>query len=291
VSIGFSIVVPFGNSIDYDDDWAGSNVATSASLHALHALHTLQAMSYRINEQFTVGFGISVNQTEVEQDLVILGMDASLAADDVAYGWTAGALYEFSSANRIGAVYRSQVDFDLTGEAQIGPLSGGAAMNWENPASLVVSGFHQVSDNTSMLWDIGRTFYSEFETTTVSLSDLPPALSNLNLHRNWQDANRFAVGTHYQLNETVILQAGYAFDESPVETPDRSADLPLDDIQRLTAGVIYKLNLNTDLALGIEYADLGKPELTASDDPMFSSPNGRYDNSATAASVSVNYRF
>jgi hypothetical protein len=73
---------------------------------------------------------------------------------------------------------------------------------------------------------------------------------------------------------TVILQAGYAFDESPVEALDRSADLPLDDNQRLTAGVIYKLN--TDLALGIQYADLGDPELTASDDPMFSSPNGRF---------------
>ncbi|MFT6974937.1 MAG: long-chain fatty acid transport protein [Bermanella sp.] len=290
VSIGFSIVVPFGNSIDYDDDWAGSNVATSASLQTLQAM---PAMSYRINEQFTVGFGMSVNQTEVEQDLSIalgpFSMDASLAADDVAYGWTAGALYEFSSANRIGAVYRSQVDFDLTGQAQLAADTGGAAMNWENPASLVVSGFHQVSDKTSLLWDIGRTFYSEFKETNVVLSDLP--LDSLNLHRNWIDANRFAVGTHYQLNETVILQAGYAFDESPVETADRSADLPLDDIQRLTAGVIYKLNLNTDLALGIEYADLGKPELTASDDPMFSSPNGRYDNRATAASVSVNYRF
>ncbi len=290
LSLGFSVVVPFGNSIDYDDDWAGSNVATSANLQTVQAM---PALAYRINKQLSVGFGITANQTDVQQDLSMsmgpMTMDASIEAGDLAYGWTSGALYELSSSHRIGAVYRSQVDFNLTGDAELGASTGTASMNWENPASLVISGFHQVSDNTSLLWDIGRTFYSEFEQTNVALTDLP--LDTLELHRNWADANRYAVGTLYQLNDTITLQAGYAFDESPVDTVDRSADLPLDDIQRITAGVNYKLNLKTDLAFGIEYADLGSPELQDSGDPLFSSPEGEYENSATAASFSINYQF
>lgn len=290
VSLGFSIVVPFGNAIDYDDDWAGSNVATSASLQTIQAM---PALAYRVNPQISVGFGITANQTDVEQDLTMsfgpMSMGATIEADDLAYGWTAGALYELSNEHRVGAVYRSQVDFDLTGTAHLGNDSGDASMNWENPASFVISGFHQVSGKTSLLWDIGRTFYSAFEQTTVSLEGLP--LDSLNLHRNWEDANRYAIGAQYELSDIITLQAGYAFDESPVDTPDRSADLPLDDIQRFTAGLNYTLTTKTDLALGIEYADLGSPELIASDDPLFSSPNGKYENSATAASFSINYRF
>ncbi len=290
ISFGFSVVVPFGNSIDYDEDWTGSNVATSAHLQTVQAM---PAMSYRINEQLSVGFGITANQTDVEQNLSMslgpMTTDASIEASDLAYGWTSGVLYELSSSHRFGAVYRSQVDFDLSGDAELGTSTGTASMNWENPASFVISGFHQVSDRTNLLWDIGRTFYSAFEQTDVALTGLP--LESLELHRNWVDANRYAVGAHYQLNETVTLQAGYAFDESPVETEDRSADMPLDDIQRMTVGVNYKLNLQTHFAFGIEYADLGTPELTESDDPLFSSPKGQYDNSATAASFSINYQF
>lgn len=290
VSFGFSVVVPFGNAIDYDDDWAGSNVATSAHLQTVQAM---PALSYRINEQLSVGFGVTANQTNVQQDLSMslgpMTMNASIEASDLAYGWTSGVLYELSNTHRIGAVYRSQVDFDLTGNAELGTSTGTATMNWENPASFVISGFHQVSERTSLLWDIGRTFYSVFEQTHVALTNLP--LDTLELHRNWIDANRYAVGAHYQLNDAVTLQAGYAFDESPVDTLDRSADMPLDDIQRMTLGMNYKLSLNTHLAFGIEYADLGTPDLTKSDDPLFSSPEGEYDNHATAASFSINYQF
>ena len=116
-------------------------------------------------------------------------------------------------------------------------------------------------------------------------------LDNIELDRHWQDANRYAIGTHYQLSEDIILQAGFSLDESPVSKADRSVELPLDEIKRYTLGTLYQLNSSVGLGFGLEYADLGDAETQTSDDPLFASPAGSYDNSAVAASFSMNYQF
>jgi len=291
LSAGFAFVVPFGNSIDYDDDWAGSNIATYASLQTLQAM---PSVAYRFNDQVSLGFGLTINETSVEQELTMQlnprlpSMDVALEADSLDYGWTLGGLYEFDNNHRIGFVYRSMIESDLSGEGTLSDTTYDTTLNWENPASLVVSGYHQLNNQTAFLWDVGRTFYSEFEVTNVHVE----GLMDLELHRNWQDANRYAIGAHYQLNESLTLQAGYSFDESPVETEDRNADLPLDDIQRYTVGAMYQLNPNTSLGLGLEYADLGSPRIEHNpDDGLFAAPSGEYDNQAIATSLSVNYQF
>lgn len=302
LSVGFSMVVPYGNSLNYGDDWDGNNVATDVSLETIQAMPSI---AYRINEQFSIGFGISANHTSVTQnlkmDVPIPGMgihDTELEADSIDYGYTVGGLYEINEDHRLGFVYRSQVDSDLNGTAslegkKISPLNGtyDAALDWVNPASIVISGVHQVSDKTTVLWDLGRTFYSAFETTDVSLEDAPiPGLPTI--HRNWEDADRYALGTQYQLTDTVILQAGYAYETSVVSDENRTVDLPLDSIQRYTAGVLYQMNSDTSLGFGIEYAKLGDAKII--NDPStapLDSPSGSYDSSALAASFSVNYQF
>jgi len=287
ISLGFSLVVPFGNSLDYDDDWEGSNVATHISMQTLQAM---PSVAYRINEQFSLGFGITANETEVAQELKLKGMDVELAADSLDYGWTLGGLYELNNEHRFGFVYRSQVDSDMEGDATIADESYDTRLNWETPASIVISGVHQVSPKTSILWDIGRTFYSAFETTVVEVDGFP-LLSEIELERNWKDANRYAIGTQYQLTNTLILQAGYSLDESTVDTEDRSADLPLNDIHRYTAGALYQATESTGLAFGLEYADLGKTKIVDSGDPLFSSPAGEIESSATVATFAINYQF
>lgn len=303
ISVGFSMVVPYGNSLSYGDDWDGSNVATDVSLETIQAMPSI---AYRINEKFSIGFGISANHTSVTQDLKInvplpgMGIhDTELEADSIDYGYTIGGLYEINDNHRLGFVYRSQVDSDLNGKADISeggklsPLNGSydTSLDWVNPASIVFSGVHQVSEKTSLLWDVGRTFYSAFETTDVSLEDAP--ISGLpTIHRNWEDAERYAIGAQYQLNDKMILQAGYAYETSVVSDEDRSVDLPLDKIQRYTAGILYQMNTSTSLGFGIEYANLGDAKII--NDPStapLDSPSGSYDSSALAASFSVNYQF
>lgn len=291
LSLGFSFVVPYGNSLDYDEEWGGDNVATSVHLQTLQAMPSL---AYRINDQFSLGFGITANQTSVEQELTMsmgpVKMDVALEAESIDYGWTLGGLYELNADHRFGFVYRSQVDSDLTGDGSISGTTYDTELNWENPASIVISGVHKIDDKVTLMWDLGRTFYSAFEETQVQV-DMGEGL-DLTLHRNWQDANRYAVGSHYQLNDKVILQAGYSYEESTVETEDRSVDMPLDDIQRFTLGAMYQMNNAINLGLGLEYASLGEANTQANPDSgAFEGPQGSYDSSAVAGSFSINYAF
>jgi long-chain fatty acid transport protein len=300
LKLGFSVVVPFGSEIDYGHQWVGKNTVTSASVETIQAQPTF---SYRINEQLSLGGGVNVNYTRAKQELsptidisprLSVDADIGLDADDIAYGWTAGALWEFNTNHRVGVVYRSEVNSGLEGDADltIDQMSVDetvdAQLNWENPASVMVSGYHQVTEKTAFLWDIGRTFYSAFETTTIN-ADLSDGIT-LPIERHWQDANRYAVGTHYKLTHDLTLQAGFAYDESSVETKDRTADLPLDDIKRYTLGAMYQLDEHIGLAAGIEYADLGNGTIIEHEG-VLASPAGSYDNSAVAGSLSINYKF
>ena len=290
VSVGFSVVVPYGNSLNYDEEWDGNNVATDVSLTTIEAMPSI---AYRINEQFSIGVGISAHHTSVTQDLKIMGqVDAELEADSVDYGYTIGGLYEINKNHRLGFVYRSQVDSDLEGSGKMMGDTYDTELDWVNPASIVFSGVHQVSEKTSLLWDVGRTYYSAFETTNINIQGAPMGLDEIALHRNWEDTNRYAIGTHYQLNNQVILQAGVAYEDSVVSDENRTVDLPLDRTIRYSAGALYQMNTDTQLAFGVEYVDLGDAKIT--NDPSsapFDSPAGSYDASALAASFSVNYQF
>lgn len=304
IKMGFSLVVPYGSDIAYDSDWAGKNVVTETGMHTLQAMPSL---SYRFNDQLSFGGGITINHTQVYQDLsptISMGpmnadLDLSLEAESVDYGWTLGGLYEFNAQHRVGIVYRSGIEADLEGDADLFTEGLGgmnetldAELNWENASNIVISGYHELNNEWAMMWDLGRTFYSEFEQTDIVATGLGDEPIVLEVHRNWQDANRYALGTHYKLNDKLTLQAGFSYDESVVTDEYRSADLPLDDIKRYTLGSLYQVTDAVQLAFGLEYAQLGSANIEAPEegDPL-GSPQGSYESSAVATSFAVNYQF
>jgi long-chain fatty acid transport protein len=268
----------------------------------------MPSLSYRFNDQLSFGGGITINHTQVYQDLSptvgSIDMDLSLEAESVDYGWTLGGLYEFNAQHRVGVVYRSGIEADLDGEADLLaaiPSRDGinymnetldAELNWENASNIVISGYHELNNEWAMMWDLGRTFYSEFEQTDIVATGLGDEPIVLEVHRNWQDANRYALGTHYKLNDKLTLQAGFSYDESVVTDEYRSADLPLDDIKRYTLGSLYQVTDAVQLAFGLEYAQLGSANIEAPEEgnPL-GSPQGSYESSAVATSFAVNYQF
>lgn len=284
LKVGVSLMVPYGNSIDYADDWAGANVAKSASMETIQVQ---PSVAYRVTDSLSLGAGINANYIKAEQELTVMGQDLGLDADDVAYGWTAGATWDLNQSNRLGLVYRSEVNADLEGDGSLNGTSDYASLNWDNPATVMLSGYHQVSDNSAFVWDVGRVFYSSFETTTIYSELLG---MELDIDRHWQDANRYAVGWEYALNSDWTLQTGFSLDESPVDDQHRSADMPLDEIKRYTVGALYKASPEVDVAFGLEYADLGTPSV-AHESGLLASPAGEYNNSAVAGAVSMNYKF
>jgi long-chain fatty acid transport protein len=200
------------------------------------------------------------------------GTKVKLEGDDIELHVVVGATYEFLPGHRLGVAYNYMSDFKFTGNATInGKLLSDEtsqkvndSLTWDMPERLVVSGSHQLTDEFKLFWDVERVFFDDFESTDLNIEGYP----ELVIDRNFKDANRYAIGGEYALNDKLTLQLGLSLDESPVDDSDRMPDIPVEEIVKTAIGVIYEVNDKLTIhgyALA-EFLDDGKIEQLASID-------------------------
>ena len=81
------------------------------------------------------------------------------------------------------------------------------------------------------------------------------------LPRNWEDTWHVSVGVQHRPTDRWLVQAGVAYDSSPVDAEDRTPDLPVDRQIRIAAGAEYELDQTTTLGASLVYVDLGDAEI------------------------------
>lgn len=162
LSWGIGFYVPFGLSSDYDNDFVGRYFADETKIEVL----SLQpSVGYKLNEQWSVGMGISVNRAEGtlskykdHSGLCELGEQTTNAmfgapvynaaycdshyeveGDDVAFGYTLGIHGEPVQGTRLALTYHSAIHFRLSGDSVITntPITGANVAG--NPNYLVVA--------------------------------------------------------------------------------------------------------------------------------------------------------
>ena len=147
-SYGLGFYVPFGLSSDYADDWAGRYFADKTAIEVV----ALQASAgYRLNEQWSLGGGISVNRVSGELSKfkdhsglcetgsninAMFGADVyndaychshyQVAGDDVKLGYNLAIHGRFDTGTKLGLIYHSKIDFVLHGNSEITntPITG-----------------------------------------------------------------------------------------------------------------------------------------------------------------------
>jgi long-chain fatty acid transport protein len=174
------------------------------------------------------------------------GTEVKLEGDDIGAHVVVGATYEFLPGHRLGVAYNYMSDFKFEGNATIrGQLLSDEtyqrpnnSLTWDMPERLVVSGSHNLSTNLNLFWDVERVFFDDFESTDLNIEGYPEIV----IDRNFKDANRYAIGGEYGLNDQLTLQLGFSFDESPVDDSDRMPDIPVEEIFKTSIGAIYQVN-------------------------------------------------
>ena len=112
----------------------------------------------------------------------------------------------------------------------------------------------------------------------------------------WRDTVAVSFGAEYMLNQNWTLRAGYAFDESPVKEMYRTARVPDNDRQWLTAGATYNLNPRWSFDAALAYLFIGTSKLNEFNrnlnDEVVPPANlkGEYDINALGISFQANYR-
>jgi long-chain fatty acid transport protein len=317
LKIGIGIVSPFGTDTEYDSDWVGRYYTVKSEFLTIDINPTI---AYRINNMWSIGGGVSVQYLDAELTNAIdygtiMSGSPSREADgesklkvdgDWGYGFNLGVLFELSEATRFGVAYRSEISYDLEGDARFktpdeaAPIAGASGLvdtdakaDVDLPASLSVSGYHQLTDKWALLADITWTDWSTFDELRIKFdSDAGDSVSTFDLEDNF----RYSLGATYTLNPQWTFRGGLAYDESTVSSRrKRNPRLPDEDRLWFSLGTSYHFSDRLEFDFGytyitnVEQAEIDKT--ATGEDEFRGALKGDYDAHTHIASFQLAYKF
>ncbi|MFQ3270406.1 MAG: long-chain fatty acid transport protein [Lentimonas sp.] len=302
-TVGFSMAGFFGLGLDYDNDWEGRYFLDEITLQSVGFQPTI---SYKVNDQLSVGAGVALIYTIFEQKMSVNNSldsspvgDGELKLDDTATSVQVnlGILYELDEDTRFGLQYLSESDVDLETKPKVkgAGLVSGALRNIQKvdlgmtlPQSLMFSAFHQLDDKWAVMGNIGWQEWSQFGKVDVDGARASSSTS-ITADRSYKDTWNFALGTQYQINEQWRLNTGIAYDTEMVDEKDVTPDLPSGDSWRYGIGATYDYSETVQISAGYEIVWYGDVDVNVSRDHG-SSVSGTYEDFAIHFfGISVNW--
>jgi long-chain fatty acid transport protein len=310
---GLGLNAPFGLTTEYDSNWVGRFQGIKSELTAVNVN---PSVSYKVSDAFSIGVGVNYQRADAElTNAVVLGPGASgrtsLEADDAAWGWNIGAIFQVTPATRIGVAYRSEIDYTLEGSVStttstgvVLPTAGGPSRaDVTFPDSFSVSLAHAVSDRLQLLADVTSTGWSSINQVRV-VNTTDGTLREV-LSFDFDDTLRYSIGANYKRGDTWTLKAGLAFDETPVKNATtRTVRLPDNDRTWISLGAQRKVGRSGRLDLGYSHLFVQDTDINntrSQQAPGFTTPTpapgtattvtGTYKASADIFSVQYTHNF
>jgi long-chain fatty acid transport protein len=277
--------------LTYDDNWTGRYQNQNVSIFTI-TLHP--SLAYRVNDWFSIGGGVGFIYGALDLEVAIprpgplSDGKAKIDGDDLEYAFNLSAMFELSDRTRLGVTYWSEVDLNFSGDVEIQPVGLQVSADTSLPlVQWVKTGiYHEFNDRFALLGTVGWEDWSRLENLNLSTS----GGRSVAIPRNWKDTWHFAGGVHYRLSDPWLLQFGIAYDTSPVDAEDRTADAPIDRQVRFTIGTQFEKNEKVTIGCAFEYADLGDAEIN--DSNPITGLKGKYKNNDLFAFViNFNWKF
>ncbi|HUM08431.1 MAG TPA: OmpP1/FadL family transporter [Acidocella sp.] len=308
--LGFSLTAPFGQRIGYGDDFVGryQSLVTSVT-----DINLGMALSYKVNDHVSIGGGPNFDYFNARLTSAIdtplspvTGQDAfaDVHGNNIGFGYNLGVLYKFDDATRVGIDYRSQIRHNISGETKItvpssysvAPplvaflqhLNTGNRTNVTLPDSLSVGIYHQVTPKLALVGSVEWTDWSLFDKLDITHTNGTPSTI---VYENWRNSWYVGVGANYQLTDKILLQGGFAYDESPVTDSNRTTRIPDSNRYDLGIGMQYKVLPSTTLQ--IAYLHLFSPggSINNSAGAAAGTITGNYDLSANSVTAGLTAKF
>jgi long-chain fatty acid transport protein len=307
LSLGFGVSVPFGLQTEYEDSWIGRFQGIKSDISTIN--YNL-AMAFKVTDTISIGAGVNYQflQTDLTNAVVTpVGEGRTeLLAQDSAWGWNLGAMFQVSPDMRIGVSYRSQLKYTLEGTvnttflANGAPVPGGsfvASADATLPDMASLSIMQKFGDKWDMLADITWTHWGVLD--QINIVNTANGATRDQLLLKFQDAWRLSLGLNYHVSESWTLRGGLAWDQSPVQDQTRTVRLPDNDRYWLALGASYR-PAKTGLGFDVGYAYIWFPSTSINmTRTQFGVPAalgtstvvGDYKNFANVLAVQVSYTF
>ena len=267
LSGGFSIVGAMGGGDDFGDNWVGRYGVTEVSLAGLSIS---PAVGYQVNEDLSIGAGVSFVYTQFYQKVAIKsplpnGPDGSAEFDDMedwGYQPFFGLTYQINDRTLFGLVYRAEMDVELEGDLKVkgenipNPKAD-LGLDWENPQWIEAGIRYDLTDEWIMALNLGWQEWSTFSENHISINDSgEPGV----LDRNWKDTWHGGIAfSHF--GEDSAFSFGCSYESSPVDDEDRTIDFAVDEMIKFSAAYAWNHNENWDFSVGTTVIVSGNAEV------------------------------
>ena len=186
-------------------------------------------------------------------------------------------------------------DTPLTSNINNGFLyNGGIKADITLPAIVNVSIFHRLNDRWDLMGDVQWTGWSSIPVLNFVRTDGPLSGQSLsNTPENFDDAWRVSAGANYRYSDRWMFRGGIAFDQSPVNTTDRTPRLPDEDRWWFSFGAQYKYSNQLKFDGGFTYIQSSDASMSQNAGNQNASGliKGNYEANVTIFSVQATYTF
>lgn len=252
---GLSSVAPLGGGVDFGDNFVGRYAIQKIELQAVALT---PSFAYKVNDRLSLGAGVSVVYTILEQELAINSLAPGDGKakfedlDDVGFQGVLGLTYQMTDETLLGVVYRSEMDTDLEGTLKVENLAVSVPdrsikLAWVNPQWLEIGLRHTLNDKQTLFFNLGWQEWSSFSQNTLSVTNTG---NSLILERDWDDTWHAGVAYAKKLSGESGYSLGISYESSPVEDDKRTLDFAVDELWKLSGSYAWKGKNKFDYAVG-----------------------------------------
>lgn len=308
MALGLGVYTPYGSEVTWPDDWAGSHLVNNIELAAIYIQPTV---SFKLSDFLSIGGGpifvsgsvnFNRNASRTLQDFE--GNRSNITLDESgisSWGWTAGAMFNFTDDFHVGVNYRSEIIVEAEdGEAVFADFpnspqffNGTTTFDAELPlpAELTLGMSYQFHDKWLFAFDYNRQFWDVYESLDIQFGTGTESLNP----RNYKNSSTYRFGMEYKATDNIAFRAGYYHDQSPVQSGYFAPETPRNDSDAFTGGV--SVNVTPNLAIDASFFYVRFEEINESydfaTDPVSgqdSSFGGTYKSSAFAPGLGLTYK-
>jgi long-chain fatty acid transport protein len=307
--VGLSINNQYGLGTKWDSNWLGKYLAVETSVKTFFFT---PVVAYKLgNLSVSAGPTIAIasiklssrvhNPVPPQPDPLV-----SLVGDNVTgYGFTVGILYKVSDKFQVGASYRSQTKFDLTGTASSDPATfyhpllktnlnfpnGSISSSLTTPQNATIGFAYMPDMNWTVTCDFQYVGWSSYDNLAVTFNNynlanpLSTSASSETIPRNYNDSFIARLGFEYKATDAFAVRFGALYDKNPV--PDMYVEPTLPDADRVGLNIGFGGKLTEHIGIDFSYMFLYFPDRIVSN--SYFGLNGTYSNQAHLIGVDLSY--
>lgn len=275
IVVGAGVTMPFGIGTSFSTDSIMQYITTTSSIIVADIT---PAIGVKATDKISFGAGLDIERMMTETQFFVPSTPSDTQtinkANDWAYGYHLGTLFQILPTTRIGLTYHSQVSFHPKGSSRsiTNPgdlISSEFVVNSYNfrirtPPSTSLSIIHEIDKQWMALAGIDYTQWdvlTSIKSQNVAVGPSTSAIVNNTIPMNYHNTIRYNLGARYKVNPKWLLKAGVAFDPDPTNSTDRIAEIPGANTWILGAGARYTYNKRINFDFGYNYFIYHSPQV------------------------------